>query len=203
MASTLVNLNRPRQQVREESNRLTRLLNQSRQQFAVATRWGELAKDRRRRIGLRILAMASDALTLWKSHLKSELSIVSELVADSEYEEISKEFLALSAAEVNALTDHMDATRCTGLQQAIDWTVKLALHAWTSYQNLAKGIAPTVGVKIRQRQVATGPSHAAPAGDKQEEHGMLRHLQVAAQLEAVVGDAVRTFSVTETHPALK
>ena len=142
MASTLNNLSRQRQQVREESKRLTRLLKQSRQQLAVVTRREELAKDRRRRIGLRIMATASDALTFLKSYLKSELSTVSELVADSEYEEISKEFLALSPAEVNALTDHMDATRCVYLQQAIDWTIKSELHAWTSFQNLAKGIAP-------------------------------------------------------------
>ena len=112
MVSTLNNLSRQRQQVREESKRLTRLLKQSRQQLAVVTRREELAKDRRRRIGLRIMATASDALTFLKSYLKSELSTVSELVADSEYKEISKEFLALSPAEVNALTDHMDATRC-------------------------------------------------------------------------------------------
>ena len=77
-----------RQQLREESKRLTRLLKQSRQQLAVETRREELAKDRRRRVGLRILAIASDALTFLKSYLKSELSTVSELVADSEYEEI-------------------------------------------------------------------------------------------------------------------
>ena len=46
----------------------------------------------------------------------------------------------------------MDATRCADLQQAIDWTIKSELHAWTSFQNLAKGIAPTAGVMIRQRQ---------------------------------------------------
>ena len=86
------------------------------------------------------------------SYLKSELSAESELVADSEYEEISKEFLALSPAAVNALTDHTDATRCPDLQQAIDWTIKSELHAWTSFQNLAKGIAPTAGAMIRQRQ---------------------------------------------------
>ena len=90
MASTLVNLNRQRQQVREESKRATRLLKQSRQQLAVETRREELAKDRRRRVGLRILAIASGALTFLKSYLKSELSTVSELVADSEYEDISK-----------------------------------------------------------------------------------------------------------------
>ena len=152
MAATLVNLSKQRQQVREESKRLTRVLKQSRQQLAVVTRRDELAKDRRRRIGLRILAIASDATTFLKSYLKSELSTGSELVADSEYEDISKEFLALSPAAVNALTDHMDATRCADLQQAIDWTIKSELHAWTSFQNLAKGIAPTAGVMIRQRQ---------------------------------------------------
>ena len=152
MASTLDNLNRQRQQLREESKRLTRLLKQSRQQLAVETRREELAKDRRRRVGLRILAIASDALTFLKSYLKSELSTVSELVADSEYEEISKEFLALSPGAVNALTDDMDDTRCADLQQAIDWTIKSELHAWTSFQNLAKGIAPTAGMMIRQKQ---------------------------------------------------
>ena len=152
MASTLDNLNRQRQQLREESKRLTRLLKQSRQQLAVETRREELAKDRRRRVGLCILAIASDALTFLKSYLKSELSTVSELVADSEYEEISKEFLALSPGAVNALTDDMDDTRCADLQQAIDWTIKSELHAWTSFQNLAKGIAPTAGMMIRQKQ---------------------------------------------------
>ena len=132
--------------------RLTRLLKQSRQQLAVETRRVELAKDRRRRVGLRILAIASDALTFLKSYLKSELSTVSELVADSEYEEISKEFLALSPGAVNALTDDMDDTRCADLQQAIDWTIKSELHAWTSFQNLAKGLAPTAGMMIRQKQ---------------------------------------------------
>ena len=152
MASSLVNLNKQTQHVREESKRLTRLLKQSRQQLTVVTRREELAKDRRRRVGLRILAIASDALTLLKSYLKLELSIVAELVADAEYEEISQEFMALTPAAVNALTDQMDATRCADLQQAIDWTIKSELHAWTSFQNLAKGVAPTAGVMIRQRQ---------------------------------------------------
>ena len=116
MASTLVNLDKQRQHAREESKRLTRLLKQSRQQLAVLTRKDELARDRRRRIGLRVLATATGATTFLKSYLKSELSAESELVADSEYEEISKEFLALSPAAVNALTDHMDATRCPDLQ---------------------------------------------------------------------------------------
>ena len=50
---------------------------------------------------------------------------------------------------------------------------------------------------------ASEPSHAAPGDDKQEEHATLRHLQVAKQLEAEMGDALGTFLVTETHPALK
>ena len=127
---------------------MTRVL-QSRQQLAVLTRMEELAKNRTRRVGLRILAIATDATTFLKSYLKSELSKESELVADSEYEEISKEFLILSLAAVNALTDHMDATIWPDLQQAIDWTIKSELHAWTSFQNLAKGIAPTAGAMIR------------------------------------------------------
>ena len=106
-------------------------------------------KDRRRHIGLRILAIATDGTTFLKSYLQSELSTVSELVTDSEYGELSKEFLALCPAAVNALTDHMDASRCPYLQQAIDWTIKSELHAWTSFQNLAKGIAPTAGAMIR------------------------------------------------------
>ena len=127
---------------------MTRVL-QSRQQLAVLTRMEELAKNRTRRVGLRILAIATDATTFLKSYLKSELSKESELVADSEYEETSKEFLILSLAAVNALTDHMDATTWPDLQQAIDWTIKSELHAWTSFQNLAKGIAPTAGAMIR------------------------------------------------------
>ena len=127
---------------------MTRVL-QSRQQLAVLTRMEELAKNRTRRVGLRILAIATDATTFLKSYLKSELSKESELVADSEYEEISKEFLILSLAAVNALTEHMDATIWPDLQQAIDWTIKSELHAWTSFQNLAKGIAPTAGAMIR------------------------------------------------------
>ena len=152
MAPTLARLDKQRQQVREESKRLTRLLRQSRQQLAVLARVEERAKNRRRHVGLRILAIATDATTFLKSYLKWELSQESELVADSEYEDISKEFLALSLAAVNALTDHMDATRCTHMQQAIDWTIKSELHAWTSFQNLAKGIAPTAGAMLRQRQ---------------------------------------------------
>ena len=152
MASTLVKLDKQRKQAREESKRLTRLLKQSRHQLTVLSRRDELARDRRRRVGLRILVIATDATTFLKSYLKSELSTESELVADSEYEEISKEFLALGAAADNALKDHMDATRCPDLQQAIDWTIKSELHAWTSFQNLAKGIAPTAGAMIRQRQ---------------------------------------------------
>ena len=152
MASTLDNLNRQRQQLREESKRLTRLLKQWRQQLALVTRREELAKDRRRRVGLRILAIASDAVTLLRSYVRSELSTESELVADSENEEISNEFLALSPEEVNALTDHTDATGCTELQQAIDWIIKSELHAWTCFQNLAKGIAPRAGVMLRQKQ---------------------------------------------------
>ena len=124
---------------------MTRLLKQSRQQLAVLTRRDELAKDRRRRVGFRILVMATDATTLLKSYPKSELSTESELVADSEYEEISKEFLALGAAADNALKDHMDATRCPDLQQAIDWTIKSELHAWTSFQNLAVHRTPQLG----------------------------------------------------------
>ena len=127
---------------------MTRVL-QSRQQLAVLTRMEELAKNRTRRVGLRILAIAIDATTFLKSYLKSELSKESELVADSEYEEISKEFLILSLAAVNALTEHMDATIWPDLQQAIDWTIKSELHAWTSFQNLVKGIAPTAGAMIR------------------------------------------------------
>ena len=131
---------------------MTRLLKQSRQQLTVLSRRDELARDRRRRVGLRILVIATDATTFLKSYLKSELSTESELVADSEYEEISKKFLALSSDAVNALTDRMDATKCPDLQQAIDWTIKSELHAWTAFQNLAKGIAPTAGAMIRQRQ---------------------------------------------------
>ena len=127
---------------------MTRVL-QSRQQLAVLTRMEELAKNRTRRVGLRILAIATDATTFLKSYLKSELSKESELVADSEYEEISKEFLILSLAAVNALTHHMDATIWPDLQQAIDWTIKSELRAWTSFQNLVKGIAPTAGAMIR------------------------------------------------------
>ena len=128
MAPTLASLDKQRQQVREESKRLTRLLRQSRQQLAVLARVEEHAKNRRRHVGLRILAIATDATTFLKSYLKWELSQESELVADSEYEEISKEFLALSLAAVNVLTDHMDATRCPDMQQAIDWTIKSELH---------------------------------------------------------------------------
>ena len=127
---------------------MTRVL-QSRQQLAVLTRMEELVKNRTRRVGLRILAIATDATTFLKSYLKSELSKESALVADSEYEEISKEFLILSLAAVNALTDHMDATIWPDLQQAIDWTIKSELRAWTSFQNLVKGIAPTGGAMIR------------------------------------------------------
>ena len=127
---------------------MTRVL-QSRQQLAVLTRMEELAKNRTRRVGLRILAIATDATTFLKSYLKSEFSRESELVADSEYEEISKEFLILSLAAVNALTEHMDATIWPDLQQAIDWTIKSELRAWASFQNLVKGIAPTAGAMIR------------------------------------------------------
>ena len=152
MVSTLDDLNRQRNQAGEESKRLTRLLQESRKQLASVIRREGHAKNRRRRIGLRILAIASDALTFLKSYLRSELSSASELVADAEYEEISREFLALSPAEVNELTDPMGASRCADLQEAIDWTIKSELHAWTSFQNLAKGIAPTAGVMIRRRQ---------------------------------------------------
>merc|ERR1711884_67461 len=44
----------------------------------------------------------------------------------------------------------MGDTGCADLP--IDWTIKLELHAWTSFQNLAKGIAPTAGMMIRQKQ---------------------------------------------------
>ena len=175
MASTLDNLNRQRQQLREESKRLARLLKQSHQQLAVEIRREELVKDRRRRVGLRILAIASDALAFLKSYLKSELSTVSELVADSEYEEISKEFLALSPGAVNAFTDDMDGARRADQQLAIDWTIKSELHAWTSFQNLAKGIAPTAGMMIRQRQELQSRVMQPPGDDKQEEHATLRH----------------------------
>ena len=63
-----------------------------------------------------------------------------------------EEILASSLAVVDALTDHMGATRGPELQQAIDWTIKSELPAWTSFQNLAKGIAPTAEAMIRQRQ---------------------------------------------------
>ena len=152
MASTLINLDRQRQQVREKSKRLMRLPRQQRHRLAVLTRVEELAKDRRRRIGLRILTIATDSTTVWKSYLKSELSQGSELVADSEYEQTSLEFLALSLAAVNTLTDHMDATRFPDMQQAIDWTIKSELHVWISFQSLAKRIAPTAGAMIQQRQ---------------------------------------------------
>ena len=58
----------------------------------------------------------------------------------------------MSLAVVDALTDHMGVARGPELQQAIDWTIKSELHAWTSFQNLAKGIAPTAGMMIRQKQ---------------------------------------------------
>ena len=76
-------------------------------------------------VGSRILQLlVIDVVTFLRSYVRSELSTESELVADSENEEISNEFLALSPEEVNALTDHTDATGCTELQQAIDWTIK-------------------------------------------------------------------------------
>ena len=50
---------------------------------------------------------------------------------------------------------------------------------------------------------ATEPSHAASGDESIEEHETLRHLQVAAQLEAEMRDAHRDVSVTETPPALK
>ena len=95
---------------------------------------------------------ASDALTFVTSCLRSELSSASELVADSEHQEFSREFLALSPAEVNELTDPMGASRCADLQEAIGWIIKSELHAWTSFQNLAKGIALTGGAMVRSRQ---------------------------------------------------
>ena len=139
---------------------------------------------------MRILAIAADATTFLKSYLQSELSTVSDFVADWEYEEISKEFLALCPAVVNALTDHMDASRCPDLQQAIDWTIKSELHAWTSFQNLAKGIAPTAWGDDTTETEATEPSHATPGDASIEEQQTLHHLQVAAHLEAEMGDAI-------------
>ena len=58
----------------------------------------------------------------------------------------------MSLAVVDALTDHMGVTRGPELQQAIDWTIKSELPAWTSFQNLAKGVAPTAGMMMRQKQ---------------------------------------------------
>ena len=60
--------------------------------------------------------------------------------------------MALSPAEVNELTDPMGASRCADLQEAINWTIKSELHAWTSFQILAKGIALTGGAMVRSRQ---------------------------------------------------
>ena len=102
MAATLHDLSRHWQQVREETKEVTRLLKQSRMQSAAATRREELAKTRRRRVGLHILAIAIDVVTFLRSYVRSELSTESELVADSENEDISNEFVASSPEEVNA-----------------------------------------------------------------------------------------------------
>ena len=81
---------------------MPRLLKQSRMRSAAATRREELAKTRRRRVGLHILAIVIDVVTFLRSYVRSELSTESELVADSEHEEISNEFVASSPEEVNA-----------------------------------------------------------------------------------------------------
>ena len=54
----------------------------------------------------------------------------------------------MSPGAVDASTHDMDDTRYADLQQAIDWTIKSDLHAWTSFQNLVNGITPTAGVMM-------------------------------------------------------
>ena len=84
MVSPVVILDKQRHQTREDSKQLTRPFKNSFQQLAVPIRREQLAKDRGRRIGLLILAIAAAATTFLVSDLKSELPSESEPVADSE-----------------------------------------------------------------------------------------------------------------------
>ena len=135
---------------------MTHLLKQTRFQVATTTRREQNAKDRRRRVGLRILAIATEATAALEAYMRSGLAEASEIVVESECEAITKEFLDMSPAEINSFTDHAGAARSPELQQAIDWTIKSELHAWTSFQNLTKGVAPTAGAMMRQRQEVQG-----------------------------------------------
>ena len=134
---------------------LTRLLKRSGEQQVSSSHQAAKNRERRRAVGLRILAVASDGTAPLQRFLNMRLSGESQESICSECEDIVQRFLRMTPEAIGALAESNAGKQTEELQAALDMAVKSELHSWTTLQNVSKGVAPTVATLLKERKHLT------------------------------------------------
>ena len=121
-------------------------------QKAQSRRRQEEAKLRRlRQVGLRIVAIARNAMHTLEKWLSEKLPSVDDAEREMMLEEIAEEFGSLHVDNINRMLEPIAKQEAALLKEAKAGVASCDLHSWVCQQNVGKGVAPSVGAILRQR----------------------------------------------------
>ena len=104
-----------------------------------------------RQVGLRILAIPDSAYEALEQWLPLKLPHVDQVERDTLLTQIADEFISLDVDSINLMLEPIAKHETSLLKEAKAAAASCGLRSWVCHQNVAKGVAPTVGAILRQR----------------------------------------------------
>ena len=114
-------------------------------------RRGESQMLHLRAVGLRILAIALDAMQALEQWLLVKLPGADLTERTTMHTAITDEFIAMPVHRINVMLEPVAKRDISLLKEANQEVAKCDLHLWVCQQNLEKGLAPSVGAIMQQK----------------------------------------------------
>jgi len=114
-------------------------------------RRGESQMLHLRAVGLRILAIALDAMQALEQWLLVKLPGADLTERTTMHAAITDEFIAMPVHRINVMLEPVAKRDISLLKEANQEVAKCDLHLWVCQQNLEKGLAPSVGAIMQQK----------------------------------------------------
>ena len=144
LPSMLAGLKRQRDIALQQHRAASDLLKHERKKLVRAVRTAQEQKAYRRAVGLRIVAIARDETSALRTYLRDQTPEADIDTMEEESDSILREFLGLTPNGINELVVPLATKARRSVTDALQFLVRYELFSWTSLQNLAKGVAPSV-----------------------------------------------------------
>ena len=165
MTSTVKALQEQLREAKAQARCIGEQLRSKRKCQRLHLRREEAKESRIKEVGLRIVAVASDATQALQKWLEVKIPDVQEADRYRLQSEVEEEFISLEIESINRMLEPIAHSEKAALQEAKAAVTRWELHEWVSLQNLKKGLAPTVGAIIQQRDRVANDSKRLHTSD--------------------------------------